>query len=210
MASSAISSARRNTASQSRDAIVPPVPVIRFSVDDYELMIREGILAEPERLELLDGWIVPKVTHNPRHDSAVFRLHRRLLRLLSDDWIVRVQSSISITLSLPEPDLVVARGPEDLYDLARPSPNDIALLVEVADSTLRQDQTVKLELYARDRIPLYWIVNLVGNRIEVYSQPRGGKHPGYKKRAVYGLADRVPVVLRGKHVGEIRAREVLP
>ncbi len=89
------------------DGVIPPFPVFQFTIPQYESMLREGILQQPLRLELLNGWIVPKMTHNPRHDSAVFRLQMRLIKLIGEEWLVRVQSSIQMASSLPEPDLVV-------------------------------------------------------------------------------------------------------
>jgi Uma2 family endonuclease len=195
------------------EPLTPSVPLtrlFRFSVDEYEGLIRERLVRQPERLELLDGWIVVKMTHNPRHDSAVYRLQRRLTRLLAEEWIIRIQSSISLPKSVPEPDVVVVPGPEERYDRVRPAPKDVPLLVEVADSTLDQDQGFKQHLYARARIAVYWIINLVDNQIEVHTSPRGGKNAGYRQVTIYMPGERVPVVLNGETVGEIPARELLP
>jgi Uma2 family endonuclease len=173
-------------------------------------MIRDGTLAESDRLELLDGWIVEKMPHNAPHDSAVSRLQRRLTRLLGDDWLVRVQSSMTLDTSVPEPDVAVVPGPESRYDQARPTPKDVALAAEVSESSLPQDQGFKTQLYARNKIPVYWIVNLVDRRVEVYTEPRGGKNPAYKKHADYGPGDAVPVVVGGKELGRIAVNELLP
>jgi hypothetical protein len=80
----------------------------------------------------------------------------------------------------------------------------------VADSTLHRDQTTKLELYAGAKVAVYWIVNLVDRRVEVYTQPRGGKSPTYKTRTDYGPDDAVPVVIAGKRVGTIAVKDLLP
>jgi Uma2 family endonuclease len=182
----------------------------RFTVAEYDRMIRDGTLAESDRLELLDGWIVEKMPHNAPHDSAVFRLRRRLTRLLGDDWLVRVQSSVELDASVPEPDIAIVPGPEDRYDQTRPAPKDIVLAVEVAESSLGQDRGSKLQLYARNKIPVYWIVNPVGRRVEVHTLPRGGKTPTYRQRTEYGPGDVVPVVIGGEDQGTIPVDELFP
>jgi Uma2 family endonuclease len=184
--------------------------VYRFSVEQYHRMIEAGILTATDRCELLDGWIVPKMTHQPPHDSAIARLNRRLTRLLSDEWVIRVQAAITLATSEPEPDLAVVTGPEDLYDQRHPFPRDIALLIEVADSSLLSDRRDKGALYARARIPEYWIVNLVSAQVEVYTQPRSGKNPAYRQHDVHDSQDLVPLVLAGHSFGSLPVRELLP
>jgi Uma2 family endonuclease len=193
----------------------PPAPpaelrLKQFTVDEYDQFIREGSLAESLRVELLDGWIVEKMPHNAPHDSSVTRLQRRLMRLLGDDWIVRAQSSARLDTSVPEPDVAVVPGPEDRYDRRRPTHGDLALVVEVAESSLAQDRGFKLRLYARNKVPVYWIVNLIDRRIEVYMNPRGGRVPTYRTRTEYARGTAVPVVVAGKAVGTIPVNEVLP
>lgn len=83
-------------------------------------------------------------------------------------------------------------------------------MFEVSDATLELDRGLKLRIYASGLIPAYWIVNLVEARVEVYTQPRGGKKPTYKTRTDYGPNDTVPVVIAGKQVGTIAVKEVLP
>lgn len=190
--------------------LVPPLPVVQFSVDQYEAMVQEGILKQPERCELLNGWIIPKMTHNARHDSAVYRLQRRLINMLEEKWLVRIQSSISIAKSLPEPDLVVALGPESRYDRVRPSPKEIEIVVEVADSTLSQDRGIKKELYAKARIGVYWIVNLVEGQVEVYALPKTGKLPTYRRCEIYVADKSVPVIVGGQTIGSLAVNELVP
>jgi Uma2 family endonuclease len=182
----------------------------QFTVDEYDQFIREGSLAESLRVELLDGWIVEKMPHNAPNDSSITRLQRRLMRLLGDDWIVRAQSSARLDTSVPEPDVAVVPGPEDRYDRRRPTHGDLALVVEVAESSLGQDRGFKLRLYARNKVPVYWIVNLIDRRIEVYASPRAGRTPAYRTRAEYGPGAAVPVVIAGEAVGAIAVNELLP
>jgi Uma2 family endonuclease len=191
---------------------VPTLPVRRYTLDEYHHLIETGFFREDDRIELLNGWIVAKMGINPPHASAVTRLSRRLARLLGEPWLVREQSSITIrpSDSEPEPDITVVPGPEDAYDSHHPYPKEIALLVEVADSSLAEDRGEKLRTYADAHIGVYWIVNLVDRRVEVYTQPRGGKNPGYKRQTNYGPDEAVPVVVAGKPVGRIAVKELLP
>src|SRR5690242_8549294 len=114
-----------------------PPPLYRFTVKQYQRMIETGVLTENDRVELLEGWIVDKMPHNPPHDGTINRINRRLLPLLPEGWLLRVQSAITLTRSEPEPDLAIVRGPEEIYFKRHPMPRDIALLIEVADTTLQ-------------------------------------------------------------------------
>src|SRR5262249_20113394 len=127
----------------------PVRPVHRFSVEQYHRMIEAGILTEDDRVELLEGVIVDKMTHNPPNDGTIGLLQTELLKRLPDGWVLRIQSAITLTDSEPEPDLAVSRGPWRRYLQAHPVPRDLALVVEVADATLAQDQTDKVRSYAR-------------------------------------------------------------
>ena len=112
--------------------------------------------------------------------------------------------------SEPEPDVVLAAGPNADYKTRNPTPSEAIVVVEVGDSSLREDQTTKLQLYAAAKVAVYWIVNLVDGRVEVYTQPRGGKNPTYRARSDYGPRDAMPVVVGGTPVGAIAVKELLP
>ena len=182
----------------------------RFTVDQFHRMIDLGIFKPGVRVELFKGWIVRKMTHNPPHDSAVARLTRRLYHLLAEEWSVRVQSAIALRDSEPEPDVVIARGPEETYDARHPGPKDVALLVEVADATLAYDRDAKGPLYAQARIAAYWIVNLVNRRVEVYTEPKAGRSPSYRTRRDFTADEAVPLVLDGREIARIPVRGLLP
>src|SRR5262245_53367242 len=108
-----------------------PYPVRKFSVEEYHRMIQAGILTEDDPVELLEGWVVPKMPHNPPHDGIV-DLAREVIRgKLPAGWRVRVQSAITTPDSEPEPGLVVAPGPASRYFDHHPGPSEIALVVEV-------------------------------------------------------------------------------
>jgi Uma2 family endonuclease len=93
----------------------------------------------------------------------------------------------------------------------KPGPQDIALVIEVADSTLRRDRTLKRRLYAAAGIPVYWIVNLVDKQLEVYSHPSGPvKKPDYGERQIFTARDTVGVEIDGRLIAELLVKELLP
>jgi Uma2 family endonuclease len=104
----------------------------------------------------------------------------------------------------------VAFGPEEKYDDVNPCGKDILLIVEVADRSLEQDRGEKLSIYARARIPIYWIVNLIDWQVEAYKSPRGGKNPAYREKIIYEPGDVLPIVLNGKHVADLPVEQLLP
>jgi Uma2 family endonuclease len=189
----------------------PPLPLRRFTVDEYHRMIEDGFFAEDERFELLEGWIVAKMTRKPPHDAVIELIHETLRGMLPVGWHIRAQSAITMADSEPEPDLAVVRGAIRDYMGRHPGPADLALVVEVADSTLATDRDFKGRIYARAGIPVYWIVNLVDQRVEVYTTPTGpDANPGYRKRRDFEAGDTLPLLIEGREVARIEAREFLP
>lgn len=183
----------------------------RFSVARYQKMIEVGILTPDDKVELLENYVVLKMPRNPRHDSTLQRMLRPLLRSLPDSWDLRVQSAVALPDSQPEPDFAVVRGSAAHYEKRHPTAADVGLVIEVADSSLLRDQRDKTRIYARGGIPSYWIVNLVDQRIEVYSQPSGPTAvPSYGSFQTYQPGDGVPLVLDGSVVGTVPAAELLP
>jgi Uma2 family endonuclease len=187
----------------------PPLPMYRFTVEQYHRMIENGVFGD-SRVELIEGWIVQKMTHNPPHDGTVLLVQTELLKRLPAEWVLRVQSAITLSDSEPEPDLAVAVGPARRYVRTHPRPRDLALLVEVADTILDEDRGVKQRLYARNRVHCYWIVNLNDLVVEVYTGPRGGRSPGYRERHDYGPDDSVPLTIDGQELAPIPVRDMLP
>ena len=145
----------------------------RFSVPEYHHLCELGILTEDDNLELLEGYLVHKMTRNAPHDGTLHRLLRFLSRMVPDEWEVRCQAAVTLSDSEPEPDLAIVRRGTN-YRLQHPAPADIALVIEVSDSSLDGDRADKCRIYARAGVPIYWIVNLVDEQIEVYSSPVGG------------------------------------
>src|SRR5262245_47723154 len=112
----------------------------RFTVAQYHDMVRNGILGENDRVELLDGWIVDKMTHNPPHDGTVSVVKDEVEPELPRGWMLRIQSAITLATSEPEPDLAAVKGPARRYMRSHPRPQDIGLLIEVADTSLAEDR----------------------------------------------------------------------
>lgn len=190
--------------------VKPPPTLYRFSVAQYERMIDLGILKEGEKAELLDGIVVLKMTQHPPHATAVEYTTEALRLLLPEVWRLRDQKPIRLKKSLPEPDVVVVRGSLSRYERRHPGTGVVGLVIEVADSSLAEDREDKALLYAQARLPIYWIVNLVSGCVEVYTDPRAGKNPGYQQCLTYEVDESVPLVLDGEEVGRVAVRDLLP
>jgi Uma2 family endonuclease len=192
------------------ERISPCRPVHRFTVKQYERMTELGVLTSSDRVELLEGIIVDKMTQYPPHSVTVDLVREHLEPLLPPDYRIRDQKPARLVGSEPEPDLAIVRGPTRRYARRHPGAQDIFLVVEVADTSLADDRGRKGRIYARARLAAYWIVNLRDGIVEVYTNPRGGKAPGYATRQDYGREDSVPVIVAGKQLGTVPVSEVLP
>src|SRR5712692_5425247 len=117
---------------------LPDAPIYRLSVAQYHAMADHGILGEDDPVELLEGWLVQKMTKPRPHSRCTHRTRRALKRLLPAGWYVDTQEPITTADSEPEPDVAVIRGANDDYTDRQPGPVEVALVVEVADTTLRQ------------------------------------------------------------------------
>jgi Uma2 family endonuclease len=190
---------------------IPLERLKRFTAEQYNRLTESGVFTTDDRMELLDGWLVKKMPNNPPHATALGLLEDVLIALLVAPWIYRTQRPTALTgESVPEPDLVVVRGPHRRFARQHPTAADVALIVEIAHTTLVQDRGIKQELYANDRIPEYWIVNLVDRTVEVYTQPRAGRRPGYRKMVSYAAGSSVPLRIDGKELGSVAVDELLP
>ena len=165
-----------------------PRPHHRFTVDEYEEMIRVGILQEDDRVELVQGEIVEMSPVGGRHVKSVGRFNRLLSRQAGEDLLVQVQSPIRLSdNSEPEPDLAVVQDRE--YGRGLPTPADVLLVVEVADSSLEYDRDTKLDLYAAADIPEGWLADLQHGRLWRYSEPRAG---AYRLIVMAGRGESLP------------------
>lgn len=146
----------------------------RLTVRQFERMIDAGVIPEGDDVELLAGILVDKMTKSEPHNFAIARLGDDLRRLLPDDWAVREEKPVRLgQLWRPEPDLAVVRGPHERYGREVPSAADIAALVEVAETSYRRDRRPKWVRYAGAGVAAYWVVNLPGRVLEVYTSSTG-------------------------------------
>ena len=146
--------------------------ITKYSVDDYEEMIRLGVLSERDRVELIRGEIIPKLAIGPRHSTCVKGLNQLLTQRAAGRAIAGAQDPVRLGDSEPEPDVSLVRPPKERYLTIHPQPADIFLVVEVADSTLDDDRNIMRPLYAESGIQEFRIANLRDNCLEVYRGPR--------------------------------------
>lgn len=183
----------------------------RFSVAEYHRFVALGGVTEADRIELLEGYLVTKMSRNPPHDGTLQTLEDVLLGLLPVGWTRRGQKAAELADSVPEPDVAVVRGDPRVYYTRHPTRADIGLVIEVADTSLADDRVDKARIYARAGIVLYWIVNIPDRQVEVYTDPDPtATPPAYRTRTDYRPGDTVPVTLDGVQVGTVAVADVLP
>lgn len=182
----------------------------QFTVAEYHRLIDTGVLTEDDNLELIEGYLVLKMSKGPAHESAVRKLNQRLGRLVPPGWVFSCQGPVTLSDSEPEPDFLFARGDEADFEARHPGPAEIGLLVEVSDSSLPYDRAAKTRLFARERVVGYWIVNIPDRWIEVYTDPSGPiADPEYRTRTDFPVGTALPVVLDGVAVGTIAVADVI-
>lgn len=187
------------------------VPIWRISVAQYHQMIKAGILTDGDPVELLEGLLVEKMSKKPSHRAVTLLFRRALERMVEGNWYVDSQEPITTNDSEPEPDISVIRGDTLHYLDRHPGPKDTALVIEVADATLRRDRGIKKRLYARAGIPVYWVVDVNKLQIEVYSHPNQQRvKPDYQQHQVYRSTEEIPVFLDGIEIGKIPVHKLLP
>jgi Uma2 family endonuclease len=144
----------------------------QFTAADYERMVETGILGKDDRVELIDGEVIAMSPIGPPHAGIVNRLNAFLNRQLAGTAIVSVQNPIRLNdYSEPQPDLAILQLKDDYYAHAHPTPADILLLVEVADSSLEYDSEGKIPRYAQDAIPEVWLIDVENQSVTQYSYP---------------------------------------
>ena len=155
----------------------------RLTVDQYHEMLRHGILSESDDVELLDGILVAKMTKGTAHNVAVMLVHAALSKYVPAGWFAVARGAATLPASEPEPDVMVIPGQPRDYLQHHPLPGEVALIVEVSESSLRHDRRFKKAIYAAAGLPLYWIVNLVDRRVEMYADPTGPHdQPDFRRR----------------------------
>jgi Uma2 family endonuclease len=149
----------------------------RFSVADYDQMVELGILTEYDRVELIRGEIIEKMSIGEFHAACVKRLNRLFMTRLGSCVVVGVQDPVRLEDSEPEPDVTLLVPRADDYASAHPGPDEVLLVVEVADSSIDFDRHVKGEIYAENGLAEYWILNVFDRTLEVHRGPqRNGQY----------------------------------
>jgi Uma2 family endonuclease len=180
----------------------------RLTVHQFDRMIRDGTIANADRVELIEGLLVTKMGRNRPHVQAGNKGFWTLARSLGPGWHVRKEDPVVVSeWSKPEPDLAVVRGEVDDYNNRDVTAADVAVVVEIADSSLSADQTDMARVYASAGIPVYWVVNLVDRRVEVFTGPGPA---GYAVTNAFGLNQNVVLVIDGVEVGRISVAEMMP
>lgn len=189
----------------------PSEPIRRITVEQYHAMIDAEILTEDDPVELLEGYLVEKMPKNPPHRVSTRRTRIALEKAVPPGWYVESQEPITTLESEPEPGVTVVRGDSDDFAQRHPGPSDVGLLVEVSEATLARDRGPKKRIYARAKIAVYWIVNLIDKQIEVHADPSGpAEQPDYRQKQIYKPGESVPVVLDGNEIGKIDVSAILP
>ena len=143
-----------------------------FTAEDFAVMTDSGLFADDDRIELLRGEIFEMSPVGQRHAACVRRLTNLLARRLGESAVVDAQNPLRLNeLSQPQPDLVVLQPRDDFYADAHPGPEDVLVLIEVADSSLAYDRDLKIPLYARSAVPEVWLVDLEAQAVEIYRDP---------------------------------------
>ena len=191
--------------------VARPAGKVKLTVDEFRQIIDTGVF-EDRRVQLLDGELF-EVTKNPPHDFTVSVVADRLRTILpARRWVVREEKTIEPwPFWWPEPDITVARGPHRRYEHRHPGPRDIALLVEVCDTSQYEDRVKKPPAYARIEVPQYWVIDINRRAVEVFTHPlRLGRPPRYLERSEYTEGDAITVTIEGRKYRPIRVAEILP
>jgi len=196
----------------------PPLPpnwipkrLGRLTVDQYEALVDSDVFTKHDNFVLINGYLVTKVTKKPPHVIAGELLRDELIGLLPrTHWRVMVEAPVRIPdYNEPEPDVSLARGKAKDYANRHPGPADLALVAEVAKSSLSEDRLMA-NIYGPAGIPVYWIVNLEARQVEVYTLLKRRGAPGYGKPRIFKTGQSVPVVVEGKEIGRIAVVDILP
>lgn len=153
-----------------------------WTVDDYHRMVETGILTRRDRVELLEGQVIEMNPQLPPHAATTQRAFRYLDRLLETVAYVRMQLPVTLKpKSEPEPDIAVVCIDPNEYGDRHPTPEDILLIIEVADSTLLSDRQQKALIYAKASIADYWILDVNARQVYVFREPT---LEGYQQEAI--------------------------
>ncbi|WP_169975567.1 Uma2 family endonuclease [Tautonia rosea] len=182
-----------------------------ITAEDYARMIECGAIPEGRRVELWEGQLVEKMTKKPPHVIAQGKLADALFRIVPEGWHVQVECPLGLgPLHVPEPDLMIVRGARDDYASGHPTPADVSLVVEVADTSVAKDLGRMQSAYAAGGVVAYWVVNLRTRTIEAHADPIGGETPEYRSIRSFGEGESIPLTLDGRFIAELPVASLLP
>jgi Uma2 family endonuclease len=158
-----------------------------LSIHDYHRMVEAGVLAADERVELIAGQLYKMAAKGTAHSAAMTRIERVLKACLGDRVLLRFQDPIQLDdYSEPEPDVAVVHVDPLDYEDHHPTPGEVYLVIEVADSTLKRDRELKAPAYAQSGIQDYWILDVNQHQLYVFRSPTS---TGYAIETVLSEAD---------------------
>ena len=164
-------------------------PSFQWTRERYDLAVESGVFTPDDKIELLEGELVPIMSQNSLHRVATALVVEALRKIFGRRGFVQSQAPIALSgWSEPEPDAVVVKGGPRDYMEDHPGPAAMLLIVEVSDSTLRKDRSRKAFLYAEAGIVEYWIVNLQDSILEVHRDPSGD---AYRTKMTLGSGETV-------------------
>ena len=186
----------------------PPVLIsdFRWTLAKYHEAIAAGVLGPEDKIELLNGQIVNKMSINPPHAATVAKLNKYFSRRFLDVYELRSENPVTfIDDSEPEPDYTICALDAEEYAHRHPRPEEVHLIVEVAENSLSRDRTHKAKIYASAGIAEYWIVNLKNRQLEIHVDPD-------PEAGVYGRITRYKADATGESpfVGEVVVADLLP
>lgn len=165
---------------------------MQFTVEQFQLMYERGVFVDSDRYELINGEIIAMSPIGRKHAACVNRLVATFTHKFGSQVVLSVQNSIQLANKLqPQPDIAVLKYRDDFYEDALPTPADILLIIEVADSSLDYDRDVKAKLYGVAGIPQMWLFDVNTKTIMGFSQP---SELGYKQTCLYTQGDRLSIL----------------
>ncbi|MDS4027733.1 MAG: Uma2 family endonuclease [Candidatus Contendobacter sp.] len=152
-------------------------PRHRWTVAEYHRMGEVGLLNEDSWVELIDGEIVEMAPIGSQHGGKVNRFIHMFYKTFGNQAIIAAQNPVVLGgYEEPQPDIAILRWREDYYEQAHPHVEDVLLLIEISDSTLRYDRDVKIPLYAKNGIPEVWLLDIPNRQLEIYHEPINGEY----------------------------------
>jgi hypothetical protein len=181
-------------------------PTHRMSLAEYQEKIDRGEIKKNHRAEFMYGEEIPLAPTGPLHAACTRYLTKLFVLRFAGRFITSVQNPISVAGSEPYPDIAILKPCEDFYASSHPGPEDVMLIIEVADKTIDFDREVKRRLYAEGGVPEFWVLDIFSRGLQVYRHPLADGHYGYP-RSYSALEEAHAVWSLGE---EFRVAELFP